>query len=345
VSDFSVLLNAEHSHSKLTELARCIEVSGYRGLWYADERFYRETYIGLAVAALATSRIQLGPAVTDPYTRHPALTAAAIASLDELSGGRAVLGYGAGLSGFHNLGIRLDRPATALRDAMKIVRGLLAGKRLTYDGAMISIADAQMQFACRGDVPIYVAADGPMMLRVAGELADGVILAHCASPRILQPKLRLVEAGAQKRTRRPKVVARLDVSVSDERPAAMRAAKIRLGRLLWAQYPEIPYLEAHGLKLPVALDTALRHAGPFRRTHDLSVFRPFADVIPDEFVWPIALAGTPDDVRAQAQAVLAAGADEIMAYVLVADDDTLVAAIRRLARAVGPRRSQSAGGD
>ncbi len=103
-----VLLNAEHEHQRLIAYARRAEELGFQTLWYADERFYREPYVGLAACALATSRIRLGPAVTDPYTRHPALTAAAIASLDELSGGRAVLGYWAGLSGFHNLGIQLQ---------------------------------------------------------------------------------------------------------------------------------------------------------------------------------------------------------------------------------------------
>ena len=115
-SRFGVLLNAEHEHRALQVYARQIEELGFGTLWYADERFYREVYVGLAACATATSRLKLGTAVTDPFTRHPALTAAAIASVDELSDGRAILGYGAGISGYHNLGITLDRPARRLRE-------------------------------------------------------------------------------------------------------------------------------------------------------------------------------------------------------------------------------------
>ena len=93
---YGVLINAEYPHRDLMRYARRSEELGLDALWYADEKFYRETYTGLAACALATTRITLGTGVTEPYTRHPALTALAIASLDELSGGRAVLGFGAG---------------------------------------------------------------------------------------------------------------------------------------------------------------------------------------------------------------------------------------------------------
>src|SRR5690349_9456848 len=104
---YSILLNAEHDHQTLMQLARQIEARGFSTLWYADERFYRETYTGLAVCAMVTERLLLGTGVTDPYTRHPALTAMAAGSLDELSGGRAVIGFGAGRAGYHNIGIEL----------------------------------------------------------------------------------------------------------------------------------------------------------------------------------------------------------------------------------------------
>src|SRR5688572_8112825 len=143
---FGVLLNAEHEHRELLDLARLVEELGFGTLWYADERFYRELYVGLAACAMVTSRLLLGTAVTDPFTRHPALTAAAIASLDELSDGRAVLGYGAGISGYHNLGITLDRPAKRLREAILILRRLLAGERFTFEGETLVVRNARMKF-------------------------------------------------------------------------------------------------------------------------------------------------------------------------------------------------------
>lgn len=333
-----LLLNAEYEHQHLMALARLAEELGFEYLWYADERFYRETYVGLAACATVTSRVQLGPAVTDPYTRHPALTAAAMASLDELSGGRAVLGYGAGLSGFHNLGLRHVKPAVALREGIHIVRRLWAGEEVTYEGEVISIWDASMQFPTRSDLPIYLAANGPYNLRLAGEVAEGVIIPHCASLSIFEPKLAQVRTGEAKRAQAqpPQVVVRLDVSVSHDREAALFQAKVRLGRLLWAQYPDIRYLETHGLALPAELDRRLREAGPFQRTHDLRVFRPFADAIPDNLVYPISLAGTPEKVVGQARGLLEGGAEQIMAYLLVPEGETIESVMKLYANEVWP---------
>lgn len=336
-SRFGVLLNAEHPHSDLMDLARLADDLGFRTFWYADERFYRETYTGLAACALVTRRIRLGTAVTDPYTKHPALTAAAIASLDELSGGRAVLGLGAGISGFHVLGLEPRRPALRLREAIAIVRGLLAGEAVTLQGETVSIAGGRMLFPTRADLPVFVAADGPRTLKVAGEVADGVILAHCASLRMLRDRLDQLEFGIARRPAgRPELVLRLDVSLSVDRAAALHQAKVRLGRYLWARYPDIPYIAQHGLRLPAELDRRLAEAGPFVRTHDLAAFARFADVIPDDLVRPIALAGTVDEVAGQAQALLAAGVDEIMAMPLVPPGETQKSTLRLLAQ-VGSR--------
>ena len=83
----------------MVERARLAEAVGYDTVWVADERFYREVYSCLTHIAGHTSKVLLGPCVTDPFSRHPALTAMAIATLDEVSGGRGILGIGAGISG------------------------------------------------------------------------------------------------------------------------------------------------------------------------------------------------------------------------------------------------------
>jgi 5,10-methylenetetrahydromethanopterin reductase len=334
---FSILLNAEHDHRTLMALARQVEARGFSTLWYADERFYRETYTGLAACALSTERILLGTGVTDPYTRHPALTAMAAGSLDELSGGRAVIGFGAGRAGYHNIGIELVRPARRVREAIEIIRRLLAGETLDYDGEIFRTRDLALKFPTRADIPIVLAADGPRMLRVAGALADGVMIGHCASPKILAEKLAFVREGRERagRERGPWVVARLDASLSHDRDAAVRRAKLRLGRYLWIRYPDIAYLPQHGLAMPAELDRRFREAGPPDRTHDLAAFERFADAIPDDFVFPIKLAGTPEDVRAQIDALVRAGADEVMAYPLVPPGETVAGTIDLIAEAAG----------
>ncbi|MBS34813.1 MAG: hypothetical protein CMO26_02685 [Thiotrichales bacterium] len=83
-------------------IAALAEQLAYQKIWYTDIRFSRDCYLGLSVIAGATKQILLGPGVTDPYTKHPAMTAATLATLDELSDGRAILGLGAGDTGFGN---------------------------------------------------------------------------------------------------------------------------------------------------------------------------------------------------------------------------------------------------
>src|SRR5580700_9123560 len=121
-----LLMLSNEPTSVLVERAKLAEASGYDTVWLADERFYREVDACLALFAANTTRVRLGPCVTDPFVRHPALTAMAIATIDEISDGRAVLGIGAGISGFAELGIRPQKPARAIRESIELIRALLS---------------------------------------------------------------------------------------------------------------------------------------------------------------------------------------------------------------------------
>lgn len=336
---FGVLLNAEHEHKTLAELARHCEALGFSTLWYADERFFRETYTGLAVCAMVTERIALGTGVTDPYTRHPALTAMAAGSLDELSEGRAVIGFGAGRSGYHNIRIKPERAAQRTREAIEIIRGLLAGQTLDYRGQIFQTDDLSLKFPTRADIPLVLAADGPQMLRLAGEVADGVMIAHCVSEKILAEKVAYVREGQARagRTHGPRIIARMDACVARDRAAAYHQLKRRLAWYLWFRYPNIPYLEQHGLSLPPELDRRVREAGPARRAEDLASFDYFGELIPDELVHPVMFAGTPDEVRGQIQHAISAGADEVVVYPLLPRGETWTSTLTLFAEAAGLR--------
>jgi alkanesulfonate monooxygenase SsuD/methylene tetrahydromethanopterin reductase-like flavin-dependent oxidoreductase (luciferase family) len=235
------------------------------------------------------------------------------------------------------MGIAMERPALRLRESTQVIRRLWAGERFSFKGETITWNDAQLQFPARAGIPIYLAADSPRTLSLAGEVADGVIVPHCASPSILKPKLEHVRHGAAKSGRRagPEVIARLDVSLSRDRDAALYQGRLRLARFLWSQYPAIGYLEIHGLSLPAELERRLREAGPFQRTQERAAFLPFADAIPGELVFPIACAGTPEDVAEQLRRVFAAGADGVMAYLQIAPGETMDSALELYAATVG----------
>src|SRR4029079_768718 len=142
------------------------------------------------------------PPCSDPYTRHPAITAAAMASLDELSQGRAVLGYGAGASGFEILGIRPTRPVATLRESIDMIRRLWRGEHVTSAGPQIPVTDAYLKVPAR-ELEIYLAPDGPQLLRLGGAVADAVITSHCVSARILAPRLDAIPEGAATAGRSP----------------------------------------------------------------------------------------------------------------------------------------------
>src|SRR5512142_1569375 len=128
---------------KLVELAERV---GYGELWYTDQRFWRDAYQGLALAAQHSHALRLGPGVNDPYTRHPATIAMAIATLDEISGGRAQLGLGVGGSGIAEMRLPKDKPVRALREAIELIRAMLTGERVDYDGEIFHLDGGRLGF-------------------------------------------------------------------------------------------------------------------------------------------------------------------------------------------------------
>src|SRR6201993_4124416 len=158
-----LLLLGDAPVAQLVGRARLAEANGYSAVWVADERFYREVYSCLGQIAAHTAKIQLGPCVTDPYSRHPALTAMAIATLDEISGGRAILGIGAGISGFAELGIDRRKSARAIRESIEVIRVLLCGEAVDFEGEVITCKRGRLSFSPpRPTLPIYVASNGPL---------------------------------------------------------------------------------------------------------------------------------------------------------------------------------------
>jgi 5,10-methylenetetrahydromethanopterin reductase len=152
------------------------EDAGFEDVWFPDHYFIREVYAALTLAASATTRVGLGTAVTSPYLRHPALLASAVATIDEVSEGRAILGLGIGGHEFPGqLNTSLARPLAVCREAADIIRRLLAGETVTTEGKIFSVRGARLHFTPSRRIPIYLAARGPQMLALGGEIADGVI--------------------------------------------------------------------------------------------------------------------------------------------------------------------------
>lgn len=173
----SVNLIPESDVAGIVELAVAAEGLGYERCWVYDEGLVtRDVYVTMATIAAATEHLALGPGITNPYTRHPAQTASAVASLDEASGGRAFLGIGAGGSlTLDPIGLERHRPLRAVREAIEVARALFGAIGVDHDGETVTLRSATMAYG-RPDIEIWLAGRGPKMLALGGTLADGVML-------------------------------------------------------------------------------------------------------------------------------------------------------------------------
>jgi len=337
-----VLLLGEHDPRRLVALARQTEELGYQYIWYADERFFREVYAGLALIALQTTRVRLGPCVTDPYSRHPALTAMAVATLDELSQGRAVLGLGAGVSGFKEMGVARRRPAVAMREAVEVVRALLRGETVDYQGAAIRVSGARLNFTPpRADVPIYVASNAPRGLQVAGQVADGAIMQGCVADRALQYFRGHVARGARVAGRAVDdvaLVARINVCIDDNRHIAKDVMRRSVANSLLAQQPDFPGFVAAGLDVPPSLRDRLRGASYGYGSDSAGRLAPD---IPDAYVDALTLAGTVDDVAVGVARMIASPIRQLLVFPMDREK-RIERTIERFATEVLPRAGRLA---
>jgi 5,10-methylenetetrahydromethanopterin reductase len=332
-----LLLLPSRPARELAALAARAEALGYDDLWLADERFFRDVYACLATCALATRRVRLATGVTDPYSRHPALTAMAVATLDELSGGRAVLGIGAGVSGFRELGIDASRSAVAIREAVELIRRLLAGDTVTAKGDVVAFHEGRLDFApARPAVPIYVASQRAAGCRVAGRVADGAIMQGSVAEPLLRFFRETVADGARRAGRDPaavELVARINVCVADDRRAARDVMRPSIVRSLAAQRPDFFTFRTAGLTVPPGLREKVL---ALSYTHDVAPLKAVAPEVPDDFVDAVTLAGSPDDVARGVARLAREGIRRLMVFPL-AVDGRIETTVERFAQEVMPR--------
>ena len=329
---------------RLVEVARLAEAAGYDHFWLADERFFREVYASLALVAHSTSRITVGTCVTDPYSRHPALTAMAIATLDEIAGGRAMLGIGAGISGFAELGVTREKPARAIREAITLIRRLLAGEEADARGEVVRFDHGRLDFTpTRAALPIYVASNGPLGQRVAGALADGAIMEGCANPAEARALGAATAAGAAEAGRpggAVQLVARLNTCIGPDGKAARDVLRPRVARTLGAGRLKFATLEAQGLAL--SEEAKAKVAGvPYAA--GFTPYLPLLPLITDRVVDALTLAGTVDEVTEHVVALGRAGIGQVMIYPFAPPDGSVDDTVRRFGQDVLPAARRALG--
>jgi 5,10-methylenetetrahydromethanopterin reductase len=222
---FGHIVNEHYQrHVKLVQLA---EDLGFDFAWVPDQTFFADPYVILGAMALATKTIQLGVGVTNPYTRHPSMNARAIATVDQLSGGRAHLGIGAGNRKelLTPLGLDGAHAGPMSREMVEVVRALLSNRSVEYQGQHFQVNRVRLDFEARPDLQLYIAGRGPAVLYAAGQAADGVIIGALTTDRGIRFALDHVRRGAAQAGRelsQMHVVSWVTCTLTDDRPAMLR---------------------------------------------------------------------------------------------------------------------------
>ena len=282
--------------SELVAAAQEAEALGCSFLWANDDRLQHDLFGVLSAIAIGTERMQVGPGVTNPYSRHPALLAAAIATLDEISGGRAVLGLGAGGTNHRALGVERTAPVATLREAIDLVRRLLNGETVTVESHVVS-RDAVLGFEpVRPDVPIYLGARGPRMLELAGEIADAAIVGNLATVegwRYARDRVRIGMDRAGRGAGEVSLTAWFYCSIDDEESVAADAIRPMVATSLVTSRA---ILDDLGLVMPAEF---ARIMDGFAWNPSETAVREAGASLPAEALEWFGLAGTPSSCRAK----------------------------------------------
>src|SRR5579871_3843013 len=192
---FGVIYQSFDPPEVYLDYVRFIERAGFGYLWVCDSSLHARDVFGyLTLAAVNTTRIRLGVSVHQPYTRHPAINVNAMATINEISGGRAIMAVGTGDRPQLELGFK-PAPVQLVREMIEVSRKLIRGESVTFRNEVFALDNARIRCNTPTELPIYVACSGPKMLQLAGEAADGVLMLCGASTDTIAYALSQVQNG------------------------------------------------------------------------------------------------------------------------------------------------------
>ena len=285
------------SFEELKQAAADAERAGFRTLWSAE--LDRSGFVPAAVMAGATSEIRLGTGIVWAFPRSPMVTALAALDLDELSGGRMVLGLGSGVrrlnEAWHD--VDWDRPVRRLEDTVRIVRAFIAGahegKPIRHEGAAsIDLRGYRRAFRPeRESIPVYLAAVGEQMTRLAGRIADGWLAHELGSPHYLRERiLPNIRAGLRQAGRERSQIDLVASACGVVLPDGREARRLTAG--LVAFYASVKtytgFFEFHGFGAEARRIQAAFAEGDIRG---------MIESVPDEMVDALTISGTPEEAR------------------------------------------------
>ena len=272
--DVSIGISPRQSFDSWASFMAGLEAEGVRRAWVIDSQLaMKDVYAGLVVAALNTTRIGLGTGVTNAVTRHPTVTANAIAAVAEISHGRAILGLGAGDSALYGIGLQPQKLAE-VEEAIAFFRSHLDRS-----------------------IPIYLAVSQERMCRLAGRGADGAILMGPAQPDMVRRQVEWIKSGAPRGDFEIAFIAPTSTDIEDVRSWASTQAR----------------LMSHHKELPESLvpfrDEITRSAESYDYSEHLSATAEHSAAVSDALVRKLGVVGTVGECAARLSELRACGVD------------------------------------
>ena len=312
--------------SRIVEIAQEAETLGYSHIWMGDSQaIWREVYINLGAAAMATQRIVLGTGVTNPVTRHLTVTASALATLGELTGGRVALGIGAGDSAVETVGNRPSRLA-ALETAIRAIRQLVSGEEV-----VLGQDTMRLDWVGSQRIPIIIGASGPRLLRLAGKVADGAIILVGTAPEYLQGAFDYIQQGAQEAGRNLeaegfKTICWTPCSIGTNGDAARDHVKSHVARVLKRPLPFTLSEDDQAIVTKI-----YEH---YEYYDHMVVGADHSSLVPDHMVPKFAIAGTVAECRDQIRELAKTGIHQVSIIPHTPDPSDRLAMIRAFAQDV-----------
>lgn len=305
----SLGLSPRESMGQFTEVLQSAEAIGVSAAWIIDSQLaMKDAYIALAVASQVTSSISIGPGVTNLVTRHESVVANAMATLEAISPGRVMVGVGTGDSAVFPIGQK-PLPLTECELGIVRLKTLLGGEDIEMGGAQRRLA-----FTTERRPPVFFAASQPGTLRVAGRVADGVIVMGPSDPATVRMQLAEVDAAARSAGRRPEEIQKdlwVTMSVGDGSQALQDVKSWCAAQARWmATWRKIPEQFAPFVK------EMERAAATYDFASHLSLSAHHNEVISDDFARMLAVVGTVDECKTRLLDLAATGVDRITVALL-----------------------------
>jgi probable F420-dependent oxidoreductase len=315
---FGVCFSPDPPVANIVALTRLAEANGFDYAWLWDSHvLWQEVYPIFTLMAASTERIRIGPCVTNPATRDPTVTASAMATLQEISGGRMVLGMGRGDSARRVLG---QRPVTLARmeAAIGLIRDLAAGREVDYEGT-----GAQLKWA-HGELSIWVAAYGPQALRLTGRCADGLIM-QLADPYIVEWSLGYVREGAEQAGRsfeEIEIMAAAPTFIADDLAAARE--QVRWFPAMVSNHVMDLVKRYSTTELPAELTEFIRAREHYDYADHGRRGAAHADFVTDEIVDRFCVIGSVEECRRRLEGLARIGVTQFNLYAMVENPEATI---------------------